>query len=218
MQYKAIVFDMDGTLLNTLDDLADSMNRALVRLDVPTHPVAAYRDFVGSGVRTLVQRVLPQDLRADTAKNKACLQAFVEEYQAGWNIKTKLYAGISELLDTLIAKKLPMAVLTNKPQDFAEHCMREFLSAWTFAATMGQDLDGPVKPDPVFSRALLTKLDLAPQEVLYLGDTDVDMQTAVNAGMYALGVLWGFRPKTELVAAGAAATISHPREVLKFLE
>lgn len=218
MQYKAVVFDMDGTLLNTLEDLADSMNSALARLGLSPHPVSAYRDFVGSGVTELARRVLPAELRADSAQIKACLHAFVEIYQAGWNIKTRLYPGIAGLLDALVSKELPMAVLTNKPQDFAEHCMREFLSPWTFAVTMGQTSGGPVKPDPVFSKTLLSKLEVRPDEVLYLGDTDVDMQTAVRAGMYAVGVLWGFRPKEELVGAGAAVTISHPTELLDLLQ
>jgi phosphoglycolate phosphatase len=217
MKYKAVVFDMDGTLLDTLDDLGDAMNRVLVQRGFAPHPVDAYRRFVGSGASRLVSRALPEHEQGEDMKRE-CLQAFLREYEAGWRIKTCLYEGVPELLDALTARSIPMAVLTNKPQDFAELCMREFLSRWDFALTVGQMPGVPVKPDPAGPRQVIHHLGVQPDEILYLGDTDVDMFTAVNAGMYPVGVLWGFRPESELLESGAAATLAHPMELLRFMD
>lgn len=216
MEYKAVVFDMDGTLLDTLEDLADSMNRVLIREGFPPHPLAAYREFVGSGAAQLVSRALPAGAR-DEATLGACLRAFLAEYETGWKVKTRLYAGMPELLDSLAVRNMALAVLTNKPQAFAELCMGEFLDSWSFAVTMGQAPGVPVKPDPVGPRRMIERLGVRPEEILYLGDTDVDMMTAVNVGMYPVGVLWGFRPEEELRRSGAAAIIAHPLDLLRFL-
>lgn len=214
MKYKAVVFDMDGTLLDTLEDLADAMNRVLEARGLPVHPVDAYRFFVGSGARNLVLRTLPAD-RQDLAAE--CLQGFLKEYEANWKVKTRLYDGVAELLDALTARNIPMAVLTNKPQEFAELCMKAFLPAWDFALTLGQMPGVPVKPDPAGPRQVIRHLGVAPEEILYLGDTDVDMRTAVGAGMYPVGVTWGFRTEDELRASGAAVIIDHPMELLDLL-
>lgn len=214
MKYKAVVFDMDGTLLDTLEDLADAMNRVLAARGLPVHPVDAYRLFVGSGAGNLVLRTLPAD-RQDMAAQ--CLQGFLKEYEANWKVKTRLYDGVAELLDALTSRGIPMAVLTNKPQEFAELCMKAFLPAWDFALTLGQMPGVPVKPDPAGPRQVIRHLGVAPEEILYLGDTDVDMRTAVGAGMYPVGVTWGFRTEDELRASGAAVIIDHPMELLGLL-
>ena len=215
MKYKAVVFDMDGTLLDTLEDLADAMNRVLAARGLPVHPVDAYRLFVGSGAKNLVLRTLPQD-RADMAPG--CLQDFLREYESNWQVKTRLYDGVAELLDALNARRIPMAVLTNKPQEFAELCMGAFLSDWDFALTLGQMPGVPVKPDPAGPRQVIRRLGVDPAEILYLGDTDVDMQTATGAGMFPVGVTWGFRSEEELRASGAAAILHHPLELLRLLD
>jgi phosphoglycolate phosphatase len=217
VKYKAVVFDMDGTLLDTLADLGEAMNRALVQHGFATHPLDAYRQFVGSGARELVTRALPEDARNEDMKT-LCLHDFLTEYEAGWRTKTRLYPGVPELLDSLTARSIPMAVLTNKPQDFAELCMSEFLSRWDFALVVGQKTGVPVKPDPAGPRQIIGHLGVRPEEILYLGDTDVDMFTAVNAGMHPVGVLWGFRPEKELLASGAAAILTSPMELLRFLD
>jgi phosphoglycolate phosphatase len=205
---------MDGTLLDTLEDLADAMNRVLAARGLPVHPVDAYRLFVGSGAGNLVLRTLPAD-RQDMAAQ--CLQGFLKEYEANWKVKTRLYDGVAELLDALTSRGIPMAVLTNKPQEFAELCMKAFLPAWDFALTLGQMPGVPVKPDPAGPRQVIRHLGVAPEEILYLGDTDVDMRTAVGAGMYPVGVTWGFRTEDELRASGAAVIIDHPMELLGLL-
>ncbi|NLW82604.1 MAG: HAD family hydrolase [Desulfovibrionales bacterium] len=216
MRCKAVVFDMDGTLLDTLEDLAEAMNRVLERQGLPTHPVEAYRRFVGSGAGQLVARALPAGAQEGSIMRRS-LEAFLSEYRANWKTKTRLYEGISDLLDALCSRNLALAVLTNKPQAFAELCVNEFLSRWPFALTLGQQPGVPVKPDPAAPRQLLRHLGVLPEEVLYLGDTDVDMFTAVNAGMYPIGVLWGFRAEEELCKAGAREIIAHPMELMRML-
>ena len=216
MKYKAVVFDMDGTLLDTLEDLGSAMNRVLARHGMPEHPVDSYRIFVGSGAARLVERALPEG-RRDEATRKVCLQEFLEEYERGWKTRTMLYEGMPELLDALVARRIPLAVATNKPQDFAELCMEAFLDRWPFAMTVGQVPGVPVKPDPAGPLGIAADLGLDPGEILYLGDTDVDMFTAVAAGMFPVGVTWGFRPEEELRRSGAAAILHHPLELLHLL-
>lgn len=215
MKYMAVVFDMDGTLLDTLDDLADSMNRVLRRRGFPVHPTDSYRVFVGSGAARLVARALPM---GHEALLEECLAEFLLEYEAGWKVKTRLYEGVAELLDALAARNIPMAVLTNKPQAFAELCMEEFLSPWRFSLTMGQRPGVAPKPDPAAPQEVIRHLRVEPAQILYLGDTDVDMFTAVNAGMCPVGVLWGFRTKEELQAAGAEVILRHPLELIALLD
>ncbi len=216
MKYKAVIFDLDGTLLDTLEDLADSLNRVLQHKGFPTHPTEAFRYFVGNGAAMLVSRALPPE-RRDDELTADCLEAFRKEYNCNWNVKTKPYNGVSELLDALTAKNIEMAVLTNKPQHFAELCIQEFLSVWKFAMILGQRDGVPMKPDPAGPQEIVKYLDIPPQEFLYLGDSDVDMRTAVHANMFPVGAMWGFRSERELRESGAVEVISRPTELLKFV-
>jgi len=216
MKYKAVIFDLDGTLLDTLEDLADSLNRVLQHKGFPTHPTEAFRYFVGNGPAMLVSRALPPERRNDEL-TADCLEAFRKEYHCNWNVKTKPYNGVPELLDALTAKKIEMAVLTNKPQHFAELCIQEFLSVWKFAVILGQKDGVPMKPDPAGPKEIVKYLDIPPQEFLYLGDSDVDMRTAVHANMFPVGAMWGFRSERELRESGAVEVISRPTELLKFV-
>jgi len=214
--YKAVIFDMDGTLLDTLEDLADAMNRTLEDRGFPIHSVKAFRYFVGNGVAKLVSRTLPPEKR-NSELTAECLEAFLTEYDRNWNRKTRLYDGVPELLDALTAKEIPMAVFTNKPQHFAELCMREFLPKWEFGVVLGQREGYPMKPDPAVPREIAEHLDIAPEAFLYLGDSDADMKTAVNTNMFPVGALWGFRSEKELRESGAVKVIRQPMELLKFL-
>jgi phosphoglycolate phosphatase len=216
MKYKAVIFDLDGTLLNTLEDLADSMNRVLDEKGLPIHPTEAYRTFVGSGAAELVSRSLPAEERNEELTAE-CLNEFRKVYSSNWKNKTRPYEGVPELLDSLTLKGIKMAVLTNKPQNFADLCIEEFLSEWEFAEIHGQREGLPMKPDPAGPRGIALRLNISPDECLFIGDSDIDMITAVNAGMFPVGALWGFRSEMELVKSGAAKVLHKPIEFLDLL-
>ena len=216
MRYKAILFDLDGTLLDTLEDLATAANRALGTLGLPAHPTDAYRVFVGDGLRTLAERILPGEQRS-AAQVDELVAAFEREYSRTWNERTAPYAGVPEMLDRLTGDGYRMSVLSNKPDAFTRLCVEQLLPHWTFAPLYGQRPGVPKKPDPAAALAIAAELDLDPAEVLYLGDTATDMHTARAAGMAAVGVLWGFRSADELRAAGARHLITHPGELAPLL-
>jgi len=211
---KAILFDLDGTLLDTLRDIADACNAALGRHGFPPHPLDSYRYFIGDGVPVLITRTVPaQQQTAEILASVAA--AYREEYQRCWNATTTLYPGVAELLDQMTCRGVPLAVLSNKPDEFTRRCVAEFLPRWTFSIVLGASVAFPPKPDPASARHIARTLHVPPEQFWYLGDTSTDMRTAVAAGMFPVGVLWGFRPADELRTAGARRLISHPRELLE---
>ena len=216
MTRAAIIFDLDGTLLDTLDDLGDSMNAVLGAAGHPTHPIDAYRYFIGDGIENLVRRALPADHR-DNQSVALGKEAMDAEYARRWNAKTKPYAGVPQLLDELSRRQVPSAILSNKPEPFTLLAVKELLAAWSFHPIRGARPDTPRKPDPAGALAIATELGAAPADCLYLGDTDTDMKTAVTAGMYAVGATWGFRPGAELKASGAQSLIDEPTGLLDLL-
>ena len=217
MIVKAILFDLDGTLLDTLDDIADSANSTLVRYGLPTHSVDAYRFFIGDGVNMLISRALPHEKRESDIIAK-CIQGFRENYSRNWNIKTRPYDGVPELLDALAAMQIKMTILSNKPDDFTKLCVRELLPNHHFEMIIGQHDAIPMKPNPVGAIQIANNLEIAPSQFLYLGDSAIDMDTAVRAGMFPVGALWGFRPLEELQEHGAEAVIQRPVDLLGLLD
>jgi len=218
MSVKAIIFDLDGTLLNTLEDLADAVNRVLRERGFPTHSLDAYRYFVGNGSEMLVKRALPDSRHDDEVVVRSCLDAFLRDYGQNWMVKTKPYDGVPAMLDALIERGLKLAVLSNKKDDITKKSVKELLSEWTFDAVIGQRDEVPAKPDPAAALEIARELQIAPEEFIYLGDSAVDMKTAVAAGMFPVGALWGFRTSEELLAGGAAALIGRPVDLLQVLE
>ena len=216
MSFQAAIFDLDGTLLDTLDDLADSANAMLETQGFPTHPVSAYRHFVGDGVRVLIERILPKDA-LDEATIETCMAVYRAAYAERWNAKTRPYPGIPEMLDELVERGIRLAVLSNKPHEFTERCIAEFVGKWPWEVVFGMRDGVPKKPNPAGALQILEKLEITPESCLYLGDTDTDMQTAKNAGLHAVGVTWGFRERDELVANGAQTLIDHPSELMSLL-
>lgn len=216
MTYRAVLFDLDGTLLNTIDDLADAMNAALAELGFPTHSVDRCKQFVGDGLRTYAVRALPQQ-QPDEQAIERCCDVFRREYGQRWQVKTRAYEGIAELLDGLTRRGLTMSVLSNKPDDFTKLMVARMLDRWRFEVIRGVGADGVKKPDPAGALAIAAHHGVAPAEFLYVGDTNTDMQTARGAGMYAVGVTWGFRPAEELTESGAARLIDRPEELLGLL-
>jgi phosphoglycolate phosphatase len=217
MTFRAVLFDLDGTLLDTLDDLADSANLALRRLGLPEHSVEAYKHFVGGGIDNLVRRAVPED-RHDPATLAECLNLTREHYAARWAEKTRPYAGIPEMLDALTMRGIRMAVFSNKPHEFALLCVERLLAGWHFEVVLGAGATLPKKPDPAGAQRIAERFQMEPAEIVYLGDTDTDMQTAVAAGMFPVGVLWGFRDAEELLANGASVLIEQPLQLLRLLD
>ncbi len=216
MTYKAILFDLDGTLLDTLEDLGNSVNSVLAARGLPTHTLDEYRYFVGDGTAMLITRALPQGKRNDETV-RACLEELREAYGRNWNVNTRPYEGIPEMLDALTEHGLKMAVLSNKQHEFTKLCVADLLSDWTFDVVFGQRDEVRRKPDPAGALEVAERLKLPPADFFYLGDSAVDMKTATAAGMFPVGVLWGFRPAEELKEAGAQALIERPSEILNLL-
>jgi phosphoglycolate phosphatase len=217
MSYKAIIFDLDGTLLNTLNDLGNAMNRVLSDMGFPIHAIDEYRSFIGDGVAKLIKRALPEKNRNEATVH-SCTRAFLEDYHKNWNVTTRPYKGIPELLDTLKERGLKIAVFSNKPHDTTTLCVAELLPMWQFDAVLGHRDGIPHKPNPAGAIGIANRLNLPPRQFLYLGDSGVDMETAIAADMFPVGALWGFRDAEELRKSGAQALISQPLELLDLLE
>ncbi len=216
MKYQAVVFDFDGTLMDTLQDVAESVNSVLARLGFPEHGLEDYRRFVGDGVEELARRVLPQGHRDEATVAKA-LAVIRDEYRQRWINHTRPYDGIPELLDALTERRLKIAILTNKPDDSTRAMVARLLPDWRFDIILGATPALPRKPDPTGALQAADSLGLPPRSFLYVGDSDIDMKTANAAGMYAVGVLWGFRSPDELIRNGAKALIGKPLELLELL-
>lgn len=214
---KALLFDLDGTLLNTLSDIADAMNAVLLQHRAPVHPVAAYKTFVGEGVSRLVARSLPERMRENSDLLLQCTEAFKTTYAACWSRKTIPYEGIVDLLASITAAALPMAILSNKSHAMTCATVDHFFSSFTFAAVIG-DGNFPRKPDPAAAQYIASVVGVAPEHFLLIGDTKTDMQTAHAAGMVPVGVSWGFRDEAELRAHGASSILQHPSELLSLLQ
>jgi len=211
---KAVLFDLDGTLLDTLTDLADSMNAVLANLGLPVHSRDAYRYFVGDGLEILAQRVLPEERRTESLIQR-CAEEMRARYQEHWADKSEPYQGIPELLNSLARRDLSLNILSNKPDEFTRLMIKHFLPNWQWSQVRGARPDTPKKPDPSGALAVAEQLGLAPRQFLYLGDTNTDMRTAIAAGMYPIGVLWGFRTRQELEESGARTVLHHPLDLLK---
>ena len=215
--YRAVIFDLDGTLIDSAADVGDAVNRVLAESNFPVHPTASYYHFMGDGVVELVRRALPENVRSPETI-QAGVAAFFRAYEENWYHKSRPYPGIPELLKDLTGRGLRLSVLSNKPHRFTTKFVETFLSDWTFAAVLGQRDGVPRKPDPAGALEIADHLGFSPSEVLFLGDTPVDMETAAAAGMFPVGACWGFRSARELSAGGAGCLIEHPRELLRLID
>jgi phosphoglycolate phosphatase len=182
MKFSAVLFDLDGTLLDTLEDIADAANAVLASQGMPTHPLASYRLFVGEGVKRLLEKAVPPR-RCSSEIIDRCAALFADEYARRWNAKSRPYDGVLLLLEVLKQRQLPLAVLSNKPQAFTKQCVNHFFPTTTFARVLGQRPGVPPKPDAAGAIEIARALELSPDQIAYLGDSSIDMQTAVRSGM-----------------------------------
>jgi phosphoglycolate phosphatase len=214
--FKAVIFDLDGTLLDTLFDLANSMNNVLIRHRLPVHGVEAYKQMIGDGVEYLVKRALPETMQADKTV-KRFMDEYRDEYGKNWKNNTRPYDGVIELIDALSSHGLRLNVLSNKPHDSTVQCIEEFFPVGKFDMVLGHRPGENPKPDPHGAMEISDKLGIPPNEIFYLGDTNIDMKPAVAAGMFPVGVLWGFRTKDELIDNGAKLLLEKPMDLLEIL-
>jgi phosphoglycolate phosphatase len=215
--YRAIIFDMDGTLLDTLMDIGSSMNSVLGRMGFPPHKIPAYKQFVGEGLGTLVRKALPKHLKEDEALVVKCIPFMRDEYQAHCTDATTVYPGVAELLEALQAKRIPVAVLSNKPGEMVRELLEKYFPSISFFAGLGASDEFPRKPHPAAALSIAQRLNIPPACFIFLGDSKTDMETAIAAGMYPVGALWGFRDARELLDHGAKTLIKQPQELLTLL-
>jgi phosphoglycolate phosphatase len=209
------VFDLDGTLVNSLEDLANSTNFALKKYGFGTYPVEKYRYFVGDGVPMLIKRALGEN---DTPQaEEAMLAEFNAYYNEHYADHTRPYEGNIEMLRALRQRGIKCAVLSNKPDEFVKIIIKKILPEIDFEWVQGKAEGFPKKPDPTALNFIMQKLGVKKEDVLYIGDSNVDVKTGKNAGVRTCGVLWGFRERDELEKAGADIIISKPQEIIKYL-
>ncbi len=216
INYKAVIFDLDGTLVDTILDIANSMNRVLESMGLAPHSVSEYYGFVGAGLTELCRRVLPENMRDETTLLRY-RELFNQDYHESWNKFTQPYQGIKELLEYLNSVNIPISVLSNKPEEFCQIVVDFYFPKINFALVKGNVDAIPPKPDPAGGMKIVNYLKLKPEEVFFVGDSDIDMQTATNCGFTGLGAEWGFRSKKELVESGAEMTFASPNDLLFFL-
>lgn len=214
MKFKAVIFDLDGTLLNTLDDIALSANAVLKKYGFKEHPVDAYRYFVGEGMDVMVARAFSAEGLSEHDQAKI-LDLVKEEYASRWKNNTIPYRGIVKLLDYLESIHVAMAIFSNKPHQFAVETVETYLSEWDFVDVLGINDGIPKKPNPEGALKIVKKMSFKPEQVVYLGDTHTDMQTAINGGFFPAGALWGFRNAEELQDAGARFLANEPEDLKK---
>ena len=210
--YKLIIFDLDGTLLDTIEDLANATNHALKQFNFPTHEVEAYRFFVGNGVNKLIERALPEAHKNPDAISMV-KHEFLKYYFFHSEDCTKPYPGIPELLAKLQLNGYKLGVASNKMHDATSELVKRFFPEINFALVLGQRDGAPVKPSPDILNEIVTTAGVEKSETIFVGDTGVDVATALNADIEFIGVLWGFRPKAELEAAGGKNFVSKPDEI-----
>lgn len=215
MSQVSVIFDLDGTLLDTLDDLAITCNEVLETQGYPVHPRDAYRTFVGGGLSSLMAKVTPSGTGKDQLKR--CCRLFEHGYQKSWKRNSCPYEGINDMLSALKKHDIPLAVLSNKPHDFTVKMSDFFFTEKTFAQVYGQRDGFPKKPDPTVALEIAGQLQTRAEDTLFVGDSGVDIVTGKAAGMMTAGVSWGFRSIRELTRHNADIIIHNPQELVQYV-
>ena len=208
-----IIFDLDGTLFDSLEDLKNSLNTVLEKNNLKQHNSEQYRDFIGNGMQKLVERAIPKDYR----DKDLILEQFLDEYGRRYYEASKPYEGINALLKALNKKGVKIAICTNKKQEYTDEIVKRFFPDIDFISVVGHRNDGLNKPSAHYPKLIAKEMGLKPNQVYFIGDSDVDMQTALNANMKPIGVAWGFRSTEELKEAGAIQIVKKAKDILKLV-
>lgn len=211
---KLIIFDLDGTLLDTIEDLGVAVNHALALRGLPQFTIPQYRQMVGHGIRNLLRKALPQELGSDDAYLEGCLKDFTDFYLTHIDVHTRPYPEIVELLNELDAQGVRMAVASNKIQKGTELLIREFFPGIDFVAILGNCAEFPLKPSPEIVELVLAKAGVPKEQAVMVGDSPTDMQTAANGGIDAIAVSWGNRTREQLAGNKIVDTVAELREAL----
>jgi phosphoglycolate phosphatase len=214
LDYDGVIFDLDGTLVDTLEDLADAMNRVLSGEQAPVHSCATYKLLIGKGIRDLVGQALPPEMRDDETIAR-CYARMIADYGEHCLVKTRRYDGVAELVGGLRAAGVKQAVLSNKADELTRRIVAGLFGPHDLDDVVGARSGVPLKPDPSVALLISERLGTAPGRMVFLGDSGIDMVTATAAGMIAVGAAGGFRTKEELVENGAVAVLDHPLELLR---
>lgn len=215
MKFQAAIFDLDGTLVDSVADLAEAVNHELSQMGYPTHPLNAFYHFVGNGVKKLCERALPETADSDAAET--LLERFYAYYEVHCLDNTRPYSGMLETVRAIKENGMKLAVASNKPQKFTERIVRHFFGLETFDYILGSNGVRPRKPEPDIVAELLSCLAVSAEGTVLIGDSDVDMLTAANAGITSIGCTWGFRGREELQAAGAHYLADSPAALTEIL-
>ena len=214
--FRGVIFDLDGTLVDSLEDLTNAINTVLKQHGFPTHSVAACQSFIGHGVRDLVVKSLPKEYQNEEWIQR-CFDEMILEYRDNCTVKTKIYDGINDLLDTLTDRGLKLAVLSNKADELTKKIVKALFPKWNFEVVAGLKIEELKKPNPIVAIEISEKMGIPVENLVFVGDTSVDMETAKSAGMHPVGVVWGFRTKAELIASGAKYILENPLDLINVL-
>ncbi len=213
--FKSVIFDLDGTLVDSLQDISILMNKVLNDFGFSSHPAESYKTFVGNGTDILVERVLPKE---GQHLKERILQTYLPLLAKHGSDFSSLYPGIPDLLDWLSERKIPLAILSNKPQSSVNQVAQKMLGKWKFSMALGDRPGLARKPKPDGALSIANLQNIPPSAFVFLGDSNVDMLTSQNAGMFSVGVSWGFRTREELLKSGAALVLEKPMDLIKIWE
>jgi phosphoglycolate phosphatase len=216
LNIKSVIFDLDGTLIDSIQDIADCTNRMLKNNGFDTHPLESYVKWIGNGARILIEKAVPTDTESKIIDK--LLSDYIELYTVNYNIKTCVYEGLEDVLNFLEKQKLSISIFTNKPHAETQKIAAFYLNKWDFKFIYGQRNNVPKKPDPKVALEIANELNIQPSEIVFIGDSSTDIKTAKAADMIPVGVTWGYGTKESMQDAGCKIFAHNPTELIEIVK